>query len=437
MSNLFSKIPSQFLVPVVLIAFLGMTIMLGGRSTHDRDGRPTVVYAHPPCPPDLMVYFEQAFEDFRKQHPDINLKVLHITGQYEDKVKIMFAGNVAPGVIFTYPQTFPAWVNLDTLVPLDELLAEHGGVTKDDYFQAGIDTFTWNGKLYGLPKDASADLLFFNRTLFKEHGLEEPNVDWTWDDFRAAAKVLTQDKDQDGRTDSFGASLPGWDRMIIQNGGAVISDDGLRCLLDEPKAIEALKQWAELRTLHGVTPTPESEMDNTIWTMFANGKVGMFISMYPGVPILRRSCDFEWDIALPPRGPENRYAAYTGSALAITKQCRNKDAAFTFIQWMTTEGMKHVMTFDIPAYKQLGQSEAWRDASLPPASSFIAVDVMRDAGPPAIKHPASLEITDAITPYLDRVIRGVSTVEEVVAEIVPKVNAILERHAAKAKPESP
>lgn len=427
--------PSQLLVPLSVVLLLIIAIATGGRQIKDADGRPVVVYAHPPCPPDLMVYFERAFEDFRKTHPEINLKVLHITGQYEDKVKIMFAGNVAPDVIFTYPQTFPAWVNLDTLTPLDELMRQDGRISKHDFFEAGIETFSWRGQLYGLPKDASADLLFYNKDMFHKLGLDEPDANWTWDDFLAAAKAMTVDQDADGRTDVFGARQPGWDRMVIQNGGKVISDDGQRCLLDQPEAIEALKWWAELRTKHGATPTPESEMDNTIWTMFATGKVGMFISMYPGVPILRRSCDFQWDIALVPKGRANRYAAYTGSALAITQQSHNKQAAFTFVRWMTTVGMKHVMTFDIPAYKKLGQSDAWRDAALPPASKFVAVDIMADAGPPSIKHPAASEITDTIRPYLDRVTRGVSTVEQVVTAIVPKVNTILKRHAAKADSE--
>jgi ABC-type glycerol-3-phosphate transport system substrate-binding protein len=215
--------------------------------------------------------------------------------------------------------------------------------------------------------------------------------------------------------------------MIIQNGGRIISADGSRCLLDEPAAIEALRKWSAYRTVHRVTPTPEATMDTSSWRLFALERLGMFLSMYPAVPILRRTCDFEWDIALPPSGPVRRYSAFVGSALAVTSQSRHKDAAYLFARWMTSEGMRHVMSFDIPAYRPLGESDVWRDRGLPPPSKHVAIQVMEFAGEPAINHPDWNEIYDAINPGLDRVNRGVVTVEEAVSDIVPKVNAILNR----------
>ncbi len=89
--------------------------------------------------------------------------------------------------------------------------------------------------------------------------------------------------------------------------------------------------------------------------------------------------------------------------------------------------MRHIMTFDIPCYKPLGQSDEWRSLSQPPPSKEVAVQVMEQATPPAIKHPAYAEILDAINPQLDRVNRGVVTVEEAVKVIVPNVDAILAR----------
>ena len=124
----------QLAVPLVTLGLLAAAIMTGGRATHDEEGRPTVVYAHPPCPPDLMVDFEKAFDDFRGKYPAIDLRVLHITGNYEDKIKVMFAGKVAPDVIFMYPTALSAWVDLNALLPLDELMERDGKMRRSDYF---------------------------------------------------------------------------------------------------------------------------------------------------------------------------------------------------------------------------------------------------------------------------------------------------------------
>ena len=171
-------------------------------------------------------------------------------------------------------------------------------------------------------------------------------------------------------------------------------------------------------------------MDMSAWRLFALQRAGMFVSMYPAVPILRRSCDFPWDIALVPRGPKGAYATFTGSALAVTAQCRNPDAAFEWARWLTTEGMRHVMTFDIPAYRELGASDAWRNADEPPPSKQVAVDTMDIAGPP-LQHPAYAEIMDAINAPLNRANRGACTVTDALEDIVPAVDAILARYSGR------
>jgi multiple sugar transport system substrate-binding protein len=410
-------------VPIAIVVLLVTMIVTGGRPTQDAQGRPVVVYAHPPCPPDLMRYFEEAFADFRQSHPNIDLQVLHITGNYEDKIKVMFAGKVAPDVIFMYPTALPAWVDLGALRPLNDLL----GTNAADYFSAGVQTFSYRGKIYGLPKDASAEILFYNPVLFRKHGLAMPAADWTWQDMLRAAKIITQDTDGDGRTDVYGMQQPDWQPLVRQNGGRVISEDGSRCLLDSPEAIAALEFWVSLRQEHKVVPTPEVSMDMSVWRMFALQRTGMFVSMYPAVPILRRSCEFEWNIAPVPHGPKRAFATFTGSALAVTSQSRHPEAAFEWARWMTTEGMRHVMTFDIPAYIKLGTSAEWRDATQPPPAKQVAVDVMEMAGPP-LQHPAYAEILDAINPDLDRANRGTISVREAVRSIVPKVNAIFARY---------
>jgi len=415
------KLSSSLWVPVVALAILAGAVTLGGRRTVDAQGRPTVVYAHPPCPPDLMRVYEEVFRQFRESHPQIDFRVLHITGNYEDKIKVMIAGKVAPDVIFMYPTALPAWVDLGALRPLNELLATHAA----DYFPAALETFSYRGNIYGLPKDASPDLLFYNPALFQRHGLSRPTADWTWQDMVRAAQAITEDTDGDGRPDVYGMMQPDWQMLVRQNGGRVISEDGERCVLDAPEAVEALEFWVALRQKYKVVPTPETMMDISTWQMFALQRAGMFVSMYPAVQILRRTCDFEWDIALPPRGKQ-AYATFQGSALAVTSQSRHPEAAFEWARWMTSTGMRQVMGFELPSYLPIGASEEWRTAPLLPASKQVAVAAMAIAGPP-LQHPAYAEILDAIAPNLDRANRGSISVREAVRLSVPKVNAILRR----------
>ena len=414
-----------------MVLVLAVAFLAGRHAAVDESGRPIVVYAHPPCPPKLMKLYYPVWDAFRRTHAEIDFRVLHITGNYEDKIKVMFAGQVAPDVIFMYPTALAAWADLDTLEPLDPYLERNPNVSREDYFPAMLDTFTYQGRLYGLPKDASADLMEYNVELFERHGVPKPSPDWTWNDMLDAAKALTMDTDGDGRIDQWGMNVYDWSSFVWQNGGRILDDTGARCMLLEPEAVEGLEFWAALRWKHGVTPTPEAAADLAFWQLFALGKVGMHFEMYPVVSILRPTCEFEWDLAHIPKGPCCRVTRAVGSALAVTTQSRNKDAAFEFVRWMTSPaGMEGLVSVESPSCIELARSPKFLESAGLPKSKQVAVDAMEYAHKPP-QHPLYFEILDAVTPELEKAQRGLITVREALEHAVPEVDRILARRAKR------
>ncbi len=427
--------------PVVIPVGMGLLLVLaissGRRPDRDDRGRPIVVYAHPPCPPELMAFYRPAFEEFRRTHPDIDFRVLHITGNYEDKIKVMFAGKVAPDVIFMYPTALPAWVTLGALEPLDDLLARDPTVGREDYFEPAIATFSYGGRIYGLPKDASATIMEYNVALFRELGIPKPGPKWTWTDLLAAGKKLTADTDGDGRVDRWGLDAPPWWVFVWQNGGRILDPSGARCTLLEPRAIEALEFWAALRWKYQVTPTPEAHSDMSFSRMFVLERVGMMFAMYPVVSILRKQCDFEWDIAPMPAGPRGRATDFVGSALAVTRQSRNKAAAFEWVRWMTSPaGMRNVISFEFPSCRALAESAEWTNSAPTPASKQVAVEAMAYARPP-MQHPRYQEIMDALNPELEKAQRGMISVRRALKNAVPRVDEILRRTGRRGTHAAP
>jgi len=421
---------SPYLILAGIAVVLGVAFLSGHRPAYDEGGSPIIVYAHPPCPPHLMELYRPVWNEFRRTHPGINFRVLHVTGIYEDKIKIMIAGKVAPDVVFMYPTALPAWVELDALEPLDAFVAQSPNVSPDDYFEVMLDTFSYNGRLYGLPKDASASIVEYNVDLFNRYGLEHPQPDWTWDDLLKAGKALTRDLDGDGRIDQWGMNQPlEWWAFVWQNGGRVLDESGTRCMLLEPEAVEALEFWAALRWQHGVTPTPAAAADVNPFTMFALERVAMDFAIYPVVSILRKTCDFQWDLAHMPRGPHARATTAMGSAMAITTQSRNKEAAFEFIWWMTSPaGMRGLVSVESPSCIALAESPAFLESAGPPPSKHIANEAMKYARRP-FQHPLYYQILDILNPELDKALRGRCTVCDALENAVPEVNRALDRYA--------
>src|SRR5690606_27410901 len=50
--------------------------------------------------------------------------------------------------------------------------------------------------------------IYYDRAVFAAAGLEPPAPDWTWEDFKAAAKALTRDDNGDGRPERYGVFIP-------------------------------------------------------------------------------------------------------------------------------------------------------------------------------------------------------------------------------------
>ncbi len=416
------------MIPLVMLLFLGVAFLTGRRTGVSKDGRPIVVYAHPPCGPELMKLYRPIWKEFRRTHPDIDFRVLHITGKYEDKIKVMFAGNVAPDVIFMYPKALPTWADMDALEPLDGYLDKSEKVNRDDYFPSMLEAFTYNGKLYGLPKDASATIMFYNVGMFKKYGVAKPNPDWTWQDMLKAAKTLTRDTDGDGRIDQWGLTSPDWWEFVWQFGGRVLDETGSRCTLLEPKALVGLEFWAELRCKYRVTPSPATLSNLGGNRLFSLGRVGIYFSIYPAVSSLRRECDFQWDIAHVPAGPGGRAVTSLGSAMAVTCQSRNKAAAFEWVRWMTQRtGMIGLTSVENPSCLKLAKSRDFLDSPGLPPTKKVAVETLKYVRPP-MRHPKHDEIMDALNAELNRAQMGKITVREALEHAVPKVNRILQRH---------
>ncbi len=420
------------IVPGVLVVLLVAAFLTGGR-THQGNQR-LVVYAHPPCPPSLMEkYYDPIFAAFRRAHPEIELKVLRITRNYEQKIKVMFAGRVCPDVIFMYPQQLPAWAHLGALRDLDELAAADPAFRREDYFESMLKTFTYQDTLYGLPKDASAHLLYYNKDLFDRFGVSYPDETWDWDAFAQAAKQLTRDVGGDGKIDFFGCHGLNWMNLLHQAGGRVLSPDGRRCVLDSPEARTSFRFLWRLQKIDRVCPRPEDTQDFGPVDLFTMGKVAMWSDMYPAVSVCRPRCKFDWDIALLPRGPAGHASLPVGSAYGISTQCKSPELAWTFIKFITGRGgMSRLTDVELPSYVPVARSEQFYESPTPPANKQAAIDVLDHVVDSALS-PHRAEIDFIINGELGKAYFRNLPYETLLPTLAKQVNDLLSREARLAR----
>jgi multiple sugar transport system substrate-binding protein len=119
--------------------------------------------------------------------------------------------------------------------------------------------------------------------------------------------------------------------FLWQAGGALINEDQSRVLFDSNAAVRALAFWQELsemQNLRSFTNEPDVAFTSKQLAMALDGPWSL-----PRYPTLLRNID--WAVAPLPAGPDGRATVVGGEYLAVFKQSRVPDEAWTFIKWVT------------------------------------------------------------------------------------------------------
>jgi multiple sugar transport system substrate-binding protein len=142
-------------------------------------------------------FYNGFIKDYQQQHPNVTINSsFEAWNDYFVKLPTVLASGSIPDVMHLHcsiAQDYGlrgATKNMFDYMKKDNL-------SKDVFFPALIQQFVdykTGQKLYGVPKDSASYGFYFNKDMFDKAGVPYPKMDWTFDDFRAAAQKLTIDK---------------------------------------------------------------------------------------------------------------------------------------------------------------------------------------------------------------------------------------------------
>ena len=119
-------------------------------------------------------WIDGLLDEFRAQHPDIRLEKLHAT-QEEMTLRTLIASGDPPDVFCISYETLPGLLRAGAVAPLDEHVAARA-IDLDGWFPATIAPLRQDGRLWGLPKDCTPYVLFFNEEAFAAAGVPPPQA---------------------------------------------------------------------------------------------------------------------------------------------------------------------------------------------------------------------------------------------------------------------
>ena len=326
--------------------------------------------------------YERLIDAFGEEHPDIRVNLVPVAEQDDllAKLTTSFAGGNPPDAFLVNYRSYGQFADQGALEPVQPYLDDSGAIAEDEFAPAALEAFRFDGEaLTCMPQNVSSLEVYYNVDLFERAGVDPPAAGWTWDDFLAAAKTLT-----DGDTYGVGveASLIRLAPFVWSAGGELVDDPDAptRLALDEPAARKGLDFFLDLQLKHGVVPPEKEELSLDAESRFLQGKLGMYLDSRKAVPGLREIEDFEWDVAPLPVAPGGEQATILhGDAYCMSAASERKDEAWTFIEFaMGTEGQTLLAESGrtVPSRLDVAKSEAFLESDQPPASSKVFLDAI-------------------------------------------------------------
>ena len=293
---------------------------------------------------------EEMMEKFHATHP--NIRVFYTPdprGLADIMLEQMKAGTAAD-VFQGCCSYFPIWAQegyaLDLRPFIEEDLEE---LATNDWDPAQYASFlTSDGLRYAVPKYHGALALYYNKDLFDEFGVAYPDDSWDHNDYLAAMKSLTHDRDNDGNTDLWGSMIDvSWDRVQVHvngwGGNLVDPNDPTVCGMDSPQAMEAL-EWIRARIWDdGVIATTPDVQGLATRDAFIGGQLAMVEDGSWALKDILAKADFRVGVAIFPAGPVQRVTLATTDGFGIYSGTEHPEEAWELVKFLASEDFGRAM----------------------------------------------------------------------------------------------
>ncbi len=377
--------------------------------------------------------------DFAKDNPSIKV-VPTYAGTYQDTLAKVLTAHKAGT-----PPTLSVLLSTDMFTMIDEEAAvPFDGFLKTEADKAWLKSFypafmlnsQTGGETWGIPFQRSTIVLYWNKELFKEAGLDPETPPATWAEHTAFAERLTK-RDASGNTATWGTQIPTtgfayWllQALTIAAGGTLANQEGTRTAFDSPANVEALTYLVDLSRKQKVMAPGVIDWGTTPRDFFER-KAAMIWTTTGNLTNVRTNAKFPFGVAMLPAG--QRRGSPTGGGnfyLSKTAKPAEQEAAVRFVRWLTmperaaswSVATGYVATspaaYETPAMKEYV-------AAFPPAA--VARDQLQYAGAELSTHE-NQRVVKALDDNIQAALGGTKTPDRAMKDAQAEAERILKSY---------
>ena len=222
--------------------------------------------------------FAKTMEQVQEKFPEVEFvmdAVADSGDSYKTKLKTAAAGNELPDIFYTWGGGFSeTWVDAGKVLCLDDYTSDE---TKDKFISGSDAFFTYDEKLYGYPLRTNVGVLYCNKAMFDEAGIEIPT---TFDELLDAVKAFNE---QGTVPFALGGKNPAdiawWtDQLTQRTAGADYVNQILNgeATYDTEADLQAAELFKELVDAGAFDAGAASTSRDEAYTLFASGLYPMY-----------------------------------------------------------------------------------------------------------------------------------------------------------------
>ncbi|RXR26970.1 sugar ABC transporter substrate-binding protein [Oerskovia turbata] len=210
----------------------------------------------------------------------------------------------------------------------------------DELAQGHVDAGTYEDQEHVLPFVLDLSVMFYNKDLYREAGLDPEKPPTTLKEYGEHAKAISG-LGKDGVSGTYfggncgGCTLFTWFPSVWAGGDQVLSADGTESLLASDTAKDVYAVYKDMVD-SGAIGTGTKDETGATWTgPFQEGKVG--VMPYPATLLSTAAETVDVGVA-PIPGPDGGESTFVGGdGIGISKDSKNEAAAWNFLSWLTSE----------------------------------------------------------------------------------------------------
>jgi sn-glycerol 3-phosphate transport system substrate-binding protein len=374
--------------------------------------------------------------DFGKENPGIRIKPIY-SGTYQDTItKALTAvkSGEPPVTSILLSTDMYTLIDEDAIVPFDDLIK-----TADDqawlrsFYPAFMENSQTGGKTWGIPFQRSTIVLYWNKEMFKEAGLDPNRPPANWKEMQEYAQKLTR-RDASGKVTQWGIQIPSsgfpywlFQALAIEAGVNLMNAAGTETYYDKPEVIEALQYWVDLVKKHKVHPEGIVDWGTTPKDFFEK-KMAMMWTTTGNLTNVKTNAKFDFGVAMLPAGKQRGSPTGGGNFYLFKKSTpAQQQAAMRFIKWITTP--ERAAQWGIDTGYVAVRADAWETPAMKQyVAGFPAAAVARDQLPFAkaeLSTHDNQRVTQALNNGLQAALTGTKTPEQAMKDAQREAERLL------------